>query len=139
MELGIAFWIIALCIALASAFFDMQWATYLVFALVGISTAGGLLSDFNMAMEFGPESERPTYMGLARFLTGPALFIAPLLAGWIAQSYGYVIMFFVSLTFSLTGLLILNRLVKDPRFMEPILSLQHLLPVSKNPGTDYMN
>ncbi len=135
MELAITFWCTALCIALATTFFQIQWAIYLIFALMGISTAGGLLSDFNLAMEFGPEDERPTYIGLTRSLTGPALFISPILAGWIVLTFGYVVMFSVSLAFCLTGLVILNRLVKDPRFMEPRPSSQRLSIVPENSGT----
>jgi MFS family permease len=132
MELSALLWAAALGTALATAFFPMPWGLYLVFVLLGVSSAGNLLSDLSMAMEFGPEGERPTYIGLARSLTGPALFIAPLLAGWVIQSYGYAVMFSVSLLFCLTGLWMLRQAVQDPRFLERG-AISSLKPGGKSP------
>jgi MFS family permease len=90
---------------------------------LGASNAGGVVSDFNLAMEFGPEAERPTYVGLARTSTGPALLIAPLIGGLIAQSVGYPAVFATSLCFAASGLYLLSRRVKEPRHLEKIESV----------------
>jgi MFS family permease len=88
---------------------------YLVFALMGFSNAAGTLSDVNLAMEFGPEAERPTYIGLTRTVTGPALLIAPLVGGWLAQTFNYPVLFAVSLALAVTGGVMLMGWVAEPR------------------------
>jgi MFS family permease len=107
-------WLLALVAALLSR---APWGFYLVFTLMGFGSAGGLIADQNIAMEFGPEVERPTYMGLMRTSTGPALLIAPLLGGWIAQEWSYPVLFGVSLSLAAIGLALLEWGVKDPRHL----------------------
>ena len=62
-------------------------------------------------------------MGLARTSTGPALLIAPLIGGLIAQSIGYPALFVTSLLFAVSGLYLLTRRVKEPRHLEKIESV----------------
>jgi MFS family permease len=88
---------------------------YLVFALMSVSSTGGMVGDFNIAMEFGAEPERPTYIGLAKTLTGPVVLAAPLLAGVAVNLWGYMTMFVVSLAFSVVSVVVLWLKVKDPR------------------------
>ncbi len=114
MVLSSTLWLLALVASLLST---AAWGFYLVFALMGFGTAGSILGDQNIAMEFGPESERPTYMGLMRTSTGPALLIAPLLGGWIAQEWSYPILFAVSLSLAIIGWALLTWGVKDPRHL----------------------
>ena len=123
MQLAGALWIAALGTLLAVTLTQAAWLLYVVFALLGASNAGGVVSDFNLAMEFGPEAERPTYVGLARTSTGPALLIAPLIGGLIAQSIGYPALFATSLCFAVSGLYLLSRRVKEPRHLEKIESV----------------
>jgi MFS family permease len=112
MELANSVWLAALALAFLS---PAAWGFNVVFALVGFANAGGVLSDLNIAMEFGPEAERPTYIGLARTVTGPAVFVAPVLGGWIAQTWNYPALFAVSLLFALAGLALLHWRVREPR------------------------
>ncbi len=107
-------WLLALAAALLSG---AAWGFYVVFALMGFGSAGSVIADLNIAMEFGPEAERPTYIGLTRTITGPALLIAPLLGGWIAQEWSYPTLFGVSLSLAAAGLGLLAWGVKDPRHM----------------------
>jgi MFS family permease len=123
MQLAGALWIAALGAMLVVTLTQATWLLYIVFALLGASNAGAVVSDFNLAMEFGPEAERPTYVGLARTSTGPALLIAPLLGGLIAQSIGYPALFATSLFFAVGGLYLLSRRVKEPRHLEKIESV----------------
>jgi MFS family permease len=123
MQLAGVMWITALSTMLLVTITQATWLLYVVFALLGFSNAVGVVSDFNLAMEFGPEAERPTYIGLARTSTGPALLIAPLIGGLIAQSLGYPAMFVTSLFFAASGLYLLTRRVKEPRHLEKIESV----------------
>jgi MFS family permease len=88
---------------------------YVSFALVGLSQPGNIIGDLNMPMLFDPGPRRPTYIGLARTLTSPALLAAPILAGTLVQWSGYFPMFLLSLGFALTGIAVLWLGVKDPR------------------------
>ncbi len=124
MQLAGVLWIAALSTMLLVTITQATWLLYVVFALLGFSNAGGVVSDFNLAMEFGPEAERPTYVGLARTSTGPALLIAPLLGGLIAQSIGYPAMFVTSLFFAASGLYLLSRRVKEPRHLDKFASVE---------------
>lgn len=112
LQVASSLWLVALGVALWAS---DAWGFYLVFVLLGFGSAGVVLSDFNIALEFGPEAERPTYIGLTRTITGPALFIAPLVGGWIAQRWSYSTLFVVSLIFALAGLLLLWLRVREPR------------------------
>jgi MFS family permease len=106
-------WMAALVTAIlatSGAFF------YLVFILYGLSNGSNILSDFNIAMEFGSEEDRPAYIGLTRTLTGPVLLVAPLLGGWLVSIMSYPVMFIVSLVFAILGVIILWRLVAEPRW-----------------------
>jgi MFS family permease len=123
MQLAGLLWIAALGTMLIVTITQATWLLYVVFALLGASNAGGVVSDFNLAMEFGPEAERPTYVGLARTSTGPALLIAPLIGGLIAQAIGYPAVFVTSLVFAVGGLYMLTRRVKEPRHLEKIESV----------------
>lgn len=112
MTLAVVLWLAALGAALIA---DQVWGFYVVFALLGLSSSAGTLSDLNLAMEFGPEAERPTYIGLTRTVTGPALLIAPVLGGWLAQVWGYPALFVVSFVLALAGGGLLAWRVKEPR------------------------
>jgi MFS family permease len=90
---------------------------YLVFILYGLSSGSGVMADFNIAMEFGSEEDRPAYIGLTRTLTGPLLLVAPLLGGLLVSMVGYPLMFGVSLVFAVAGLLILWLRVVEPRWV----------------------
>ncbi len=105
-------WLVALAIALVTPRYQ---AFYAVFALMGFSVSGTWVSDLSIAMEFGPESERPTYVGLVRTLTGPAVFFAPLAAGALVEWLGYQPMFVISLLLAAAGLAMLWWQVVEPR------------------------
>ncbi len=88
---------------------------YTAYALMSIANSGNFIGDINIVMEFSSISERPTYIGLARTLLGPVLLIAPILAGSIVQIRSYQTMFAVSIFFSVIGLILLIKLVVEPR------------------------
>ena len=86
-----------------------------VFALVGAANAGFIVSDLSIAMEFGPEAQRPTYIGLARTLSAPFLFVAPLIGGAVAQIWGFSWLFVLALALTLSSLIMLRWRVIEPR------------------------
>jgi MFS family permease len=112
MECSTALWAAALAVALVA---KSPWVYYAVFALVGAANAGFILSDLSIVMEFGPESQRPTYIGLARTLSAPFLFVAPLIGGAVAQVWGYPWMFGLALALTLASLVLLRLRVTEPR------------------------
>ena len=115
MVMSAGLWLATLLALLLSIYTKMAWIAYLEFFLMGLSNSGGTLSDFNLAMELGPVEDRPTYVGLTRAVTGPALFVAPLLGGWIAQSISYTALFVTSFIFAGVGVIILAAFIKEPR------------------------
>jgi MFS family permease len=102
-------WSAAILLAILS---KSIWMYYGVFLLMGMASSGSILGDLILVMELGDDARRPTYLGLARTLPGIFLLIAPLLAGVIVNSSGYLAMFVVTLVFMAIGLLLLLR-VKD--------------------------
>ncbi|MCK6582130.1 MAG: MFS transporter, partial [Anaerolineales bacterium] len=88
---------------------------YPIFILTGMTNVSLWTISMTMTVDFGGESERPIYIGLAQTLTAPATIIAPILGGWVADSAGFVPTFMISAILSLAMLGILIFLVKDPR------------------------
>jgi MFS family permease len=113
-EIAGVLWLAAIITALLS---PTREFFYLVFFLYGLSSGSGVMADFNIAMEFGSEEDRPAYIGLTRTLTGPLLLVAPLLGGWLVSLTGYPLMFAVSLVFAAAGLIILWLRVVEPRWV----------------------
>ena len=112
MEVATAVGACALVLPLAA---PSVWMYYGVFALVGAANAGFILSDLSITMEFGPEAQRPTYIGLARTLSAPFLFVAPLIGGAVAQVWGYSWMFALALALTIASLVLLRWRVVEPR------------------------
>jgi MFS family permease len=79
---------------------------------MGLSSSGSIMGDLMLVMELGDDARRPTYLGLARTLPGIFLLIAPMLAGVIVKTSGYLVMFIVTLVFMGLGLAFLLP-VKD--------------------------
>lgn len=92
---------------------------YPIFILTGMTNVSLWTISMTMTVDFGGESERPIYIGLAQTLTAPATIIAPILGGWVADSAGFVPTFMISAILSLAMLGILIFLVKDPRKIRP--------------------
>ena len=114
MEINSLLWIGTLGAALAA---PSVWLFDIVFVLMGLSSGGGMMADFNIALEFGPEEDRPAYIGLTRAVTGPVLLIAPLIGAWLVGIASYPTMFAVALVCSVVGLMLLWWRVADPRYI----------------------
>jgi Major Facilitator Superfamily. len=92
-----------------------EWVYYLVFLLFGLNTAGMVLGDSILVMELGEEKLRPTYLGMARSLTGIFVLIAPVFAGAVVEAFGYQVMFSVCLVLTLVGAVFISRVKDIPR------------------------
>jgi MFS family permease len=88
---------------------------YLVFGVVSLAHAGEYLADQNIAMEFGIEADRPTYIGMSKTLTGPFLLAAPIIGGGLAKLWGYQIMFLIASIFSIFAYVVIKFFVTEPR------------------------
>jgi MFS family permease len=88
---------------------------YPIFLLAGIANAAGWTIPMAMTVEFGQESDRPAYIGLANTLIAPGTFVAPIIGGVLADFAGYPAAFMFSSVSGIFALLILTMVVRDPR------------------------
>jgi len=86
-----------------------------IFILSGFTNVSIWTNGLTMTTTFSGENERPFYIGLAQTLTAPATMIAPLLGGWLADSFGFTRTFSISTILSIVTTAILLFIVKDPR------------------------
>jgi MFS family permease len=89
---------------------------YLGFLVSGLATSGNLLSSYlNWVVGYAPPERRPIYVGLQNTVSAVASFIAPLIGGTIAQSFGYPPLFAVSLAMALVTLFMTVRFLRNKR------------------------
>ena len=93
------------------------WGLYLIFGIMSLAHSGEYLADQNIAMEFGNEADRPTYIGMSKTLTGPFLLVAPILAGFFVKLWGYQSMFILALIFSAFAFVTIKFFVSEPRHL----------------------
>ena len=86
-----------------------------IFILAGIANVAAWTVPLSMTLEFGTESQRPAYIGLANTLVAPATFIAPVLAGLLIDYVSYELAFLASGAAGVLTLIVLLIGVKDPR------------------------
>jgi len=104
----------ALAVGVASIAPSPLWF-YIVFALVGASAAGFILSGIMIVFEFCEPEIRPTYIGLNNTVMGVFAALTPLLGGWLAITVGYQALFVISFIIGLAGLALLRWTVREPR------------------------
>jgi MFS family permease len=93
--------------ALLAALAQEPWVFFLVFLFMGIANSAYWTIGIAYSLEFGDESQKPTYVGLSNTLVSPAILIAPLLGGWLANMGGYRLTFWISSLFALLTAVIL--------------------------------
>jgi MFS family permease len=86
-----------------------------IFLLAGIANIAAWTIPLSMTLEFGTETQRPAYIGLANTLVAPATFIAPILAGFMIDNVSYDLAFIASAGAGILTFLVLVLGVKDPR------------------------
>jgi MFS family permease len=90
---------------------------FVIFALAGIATVVGWTTTMVLSLEFGTVAEQAIYIGMANTLIAPATLVAPFLAGWCIETFGYQTMFKASAVVFLIGIVLsLNmlRLQSEP-------------------------
>jgi len=93
--------------AVIAALGQEPWLFFLVFLFMGIANSAYWTIGIAYSLEFGDESQKPTYVGLSNTLVSPSILIAPLLGGWLANMGGYRLTFWISSFFALLTTLIL--------------------------------
>ncbi len=86
----------------------------LVLVLLGIAATCYWTIGLAISLEFGNEQDRPTYVGMSNTLISPSTKIAPLIGGFLADTFGYLVTFITSAVFGLIAVVTLGVLVKDP-------------------------
>jgi len=86
-----------------------------VFVLTGFANVSIWTNGMTMTVDFSDDKDRPFYIGLAQTLTAPATILAPLIGGWIADTYGFTRTFALSTMLSIVMMSILVFLVREPR------------------------
>jgi MFS family permease len=86
-----------------------------IFVLAGVASVAAWTVPISMTLEFGSESQRPEYIGLANTLIAPSTFLAPILAGLLIDNISYQIAFLAAAVAGIATLLVLIAGVHDPR------------------------
>jgi MFS family permease len=88
---------------------------YVAFGLVGAALSSDAISGGNIVLEFAPEEERPTYIGLTNTLLAPCRTLAPILGGMLATAIGFPGLFGIAAALSVGGALLMMVQVREPR------------------------
>lgn len=86
-----------------------------VFVLVGLGSSGIQMAALTFVLDFAPQGQRPTYVGLASVAQVPFACAAPLLGGLIADRAGYAAVFGLTALLALCGAYLVLKAVRDPR------------------------
>ena len=86
-----------------------------VFLLMGLNLSATFIAGLTFIAEFGPEVKRPTYSALSSVAFAPFAFGTPLLAGWLADQWGYQPVFVISALAGALTTLCFIFWVPDPR------------------------
>lgn len=104
---------------------SLEWF-YLVFGLAGLTNGILWTSILTITVEFGTETERPYYIGLANTLIAPATLAAPILGGTLGDLFGFQATFMLALVAALLAIVVLMTVLRDPRTLRP--PLETVLP-----------
>ncbi len=90
----------------------------LVFALIGAATGLVFTTTLNLVVEFAPPADRVAYLGLHGTLIAPAVLVAPVIGGALAEGAGYPLAFGVGAVCGFAALVLLTFWVRDPRYRQ---------------------
>lgn len=94
---------------------DASWAAHVGFCGLGVASAGYLMGQQTMVLEFGTRQQAAMRLGLSTTLEGAVAAIGPLLGGLIAALAGYVPLFATAVCFLAVALTLLVFRVREPR------------------------
>ena len=86
----------------------------LAVVLAGVTNVTVWTITMTMTMQFGGETERPMYIGMANTLTAPATILAPVFGGWLADVSGFTLTYGVSVAAGIV-MVVLLLLLSEPR------------------------
>ena len=109
---SLSIWIGSIILLLA---IDAAWAAYLCFCGLGAASAGYLMSQQTMVLEFGERRQAAMRLGLSTTLEGAVAAAGPLVGGILAALAGYVPLFGTALACLLISLVVLLLGVREPR------------------------
>ena len=107
--------------------FLMIVSTLLVLAEIFVRTAlsktlyiteeysGYMMAAQTMILEFGSRAEMPMRIAISSTAEGIMASLGPLVGGFVADHYGFDVVFGASIGFLVVGLIILLTVVKEPR------------------------
>ncbi len=88
---------------------------FIFFMIAGFIAGGQMLSFDNLLMEFGRPDNRPTYIAVSTLISGLTSAAVPVFAGYVAENYTYVALFYLFASLMVTAAFFMNRKVIDPR------------------------
>lgn len=88
---------------------------YLVMVLTGVANTALWTIMMALTLQFGDDTNRPVYVGMANTLIAPFTITAPLVGGWLANLAGYQTTFLASVFFSILATIVLHFRVHNPR------------------------
>jgi MFS family permease len=83
---------------------------YVGFLMAGLATSNLFMGYQNWVVTYATPERRPVYVGLFNTISAVTSLAAPIIAGTIAQNFGYLPLFIVSLAMGLTALAMTLRL-----------------------------
>lgn len=86
---------------------------YIIVILSAIANVAFWVITMALTLDYGTEQERPTYVGIANTLIFPATFGAPLIGGWLADTFGYSVTFLSSAAAALVTMLIVQLTIRE--------------------------
>ena len=90
-------------------------AIFLAFAGLGASQAGYMMSAQTMILEFGAREDLPMRIAVSATAESITATAGPLIGGFVAEAFGYPVVFGASVGFLAAALGILFIVVQDPR------------------------
>jgi MFS family permease len=90
-------------------------AIFMAFFGLGAAQAGYMMAAQTMILEFGAREDLPMRIAVSATAESITATLGPLIGGWMADLFGYGVVFGASLGFLASGLLILVLAVREPR------------------------
>ncbi len=88
---------------------------YIAFILVGFINSAFWVGDSAMVLEISPSQHKELYIGALSLILSPFSFVAPIIAGKIADVKGFQFLFITCLLISIINIVFFIYGVKDPR------------------------
>ena len=93
---------------------DLTW-TFAAFFGLGAAQSGYMMAAQTMILEFGHRDDMPMRIAFSATAEGIMASLGPLVGGFVADHYGFDVVFGASIGFLVVGLIILLTVVKEPR------------------------